>query len=48
MKIINFAAGQAALNAFLVYGAVILSFLGGIRWGDASSSKFEADKALLI
>ena len=25
-----------ALRAFLVYGAVILSFLGGIRWGAAA------------
>lgn len=28
---------QMALDAFLVYGAVILSFLGGIRWGAATS-----------
>jgi hypothetical protein len=26
---------QQALTAFIVYGAVILSFLGGIRWGAA-------------
>ena len=27
---------ELALRAFLVYGAVILSFLGGIRWGAAA------------
>lgn len=27
---------DVALQAFLAYGAVILSFLGGIRWGVAS------------
>lgn len=41
-------ARPAALDAFLVYGAIILSFLGGIRWGAASSAKFNADSALLI
>ena len=29
---------ELALRAFLVYGAVILSFLGGIRWGAAARS----------
>ena len=29
---------QLALDGFLVYGAVILSFLGGIRWGAASTN----------
>jgi hypothetical protein len=27
--------GRDVLGAFVVYGAVILSFLGGIRWGSA-------------
>ena len=29
---------QVAVDGFLVYGAVILSFLGGIRWGAASTN----------
>lgn len=29
---------DVALRAFLAYGAVILSFLGGIRWGAAARS----------
>lgn len=29
-------ASQHALRGFVAYGAVILSFLGGIRWGVAS------------
>lgn len=33
------ALGDLALRAFLVYGAVILSFLGGIRWGAAVRSE---------
>ena len=28
-------AGRDALHGFIAYGAVILSFLGGIRWGSA-------------
>lgn len=28
---------QGALSAFMIYGAVILSFIGGIRWGAAVS-----------
>lgn len=28
-------AGRDALQGFVAYGAVILSFLGGIRWGSA-------------
>jgi hypothetical protein len=39
---------QFAVEAFLVYGAVILSFLGGIRWGAASSGDTDVGKALLI
>ena len=30
--------GQGAQAAFVMYGAVILSFLGGIRWGAAVAS----------
>ena len=29
---------DAALRSFIAYGAIILSFLGGIRWGVASQS----------
>jgi len=40
LAVIHYYGGQqlkvAALQAFLAYGAVILSFLGGIRWGVAS------------
>jgi hypothetical protein len=32
------ALQDLALRAFLAYGAVILSFLGGIRWGAAARS----------
>ena len=31
-------AGRDALSGFVTYGAVILSFLGGIRWGTAAAS----------
>ena len=31
-------AGRDALSGFVTYGAVILSFLGGIRWGAAAAS----------
>ena len=30
--------GRDPLQGFLIYGAVILSFLGGIRWGSVTSS----------
>lgn len=30
--------GQDPLTAFVVYGGIILSFLGGIRWGSAVAS----------
>lgn len=39
---------QIALDAFLVYGAVILSFLGGIRWGAAATAKSDANLALIV
>lgn len=29
---------QLALDGFLIYAAIILSFLGGIRWGAASTA----------
>lgn len=35
--------GEQALRAFLAYGAVILSFLGGIRWGVAT--RFNGSRA---
>ena len=39
---------QVALDAFLVYGAVILSFLGGIRWGAAATAKSDKNHALIV
>jgi len=39
---------RIALDAFLVYGAVILSFLGGIRWGAAATAKSDANHALVV
>jgi hypothetical protein len=30
--------GRDALSGFVAYGAVILSFLGGIRWGAAAAT----------
>ena len=39
---------ERALDGFLIYGAVILSFLGGIRWGAACSSASERAGALAI
>lgn len=41
------AAGKA-LDGFLIYGAVILSFLGGIRWGAAASVAARNGVALAI
>ena len=40
--------GQMALEGFLVYAAVILSFLGGIRWGAASISDQEPGLQLIF
>ena len=39
---------QLALSGFLVYGAVILSFLGGIRWGAASSASSDPARGLVV
>ncbi|MGD9265724.1 MAG: DUF3429 domain-containing protein [Lysobacterales bacterium] len=39
---------QTALDGFLVYGAVILSFLGGIRWGAASSGAGDRGQGLIF
>ena len=36
------------LHAGLAYGAVILSFLGGIRWGEALKGRGERERALLF
>ena len=41
-------AAQRALEGFLIYGAVILSFLGGIRWGAASGAAREHGRTLTI
>jgi len=42
------AAAQRSLEGFLIYGAVILSFLGGIRWGAASGAAHEHGRALAM
>jgi hypothetical protein len=39
---------QLALDGFLIYGAVILSFLGGIRWGAASTDVGDPGRGLLL
>jgi len=39
---------QMALDGFLIYGAVILSFLGGIRWGAASSASSKPARGLIV
>lgn len=39
---------QMALDGFLVYSAVILSFLGGVRWGAASSASIVPTRALVF
>lgn len=39
---------QMALDGFLIYAAVILSFLGGIRWGAASSSEQDRGGQLIF
>ena len=38
----------SALDGFLIYGAVILSFLGGIRWGAASGAAHEHAYGLVL
>lgn len=37
-----------ALDGFLVYGAVILSFLGGIRWGAAATASAGTVRGLVF
>jgi len=44
----NNGSRQTALEGFLIYGAVILSFLGGIRWGAASSSRHDPGRGLIV
>lgn len=39
---------KMALDAFLIYGAVILSFLGGIRWGAATTANSDRTHALIL
>lgn len=39
---------QSSLRGFLAYGAIILSFLGGIRWGVATRFDRLQSSALLI
>ena len=39
---------KMALDAFLIYGAVILSFLGGIRWGAATTADSDINHALIV
>lgn len=39
---------RTALEDFLIYGAVILSFLGGIRWGTAAAFASRPGPALLF
>jgi hypothetical protein len=39
---------QLALDGFLIYAAVILSFLGGIRWGAASSYGQDPGRGLVF
>ena len=39
---------QAALASLLIYGAVILSFLGGIRWGIEIGRRPDAPNALVL
>jgi hypothetical protein len=42
------AAAPGSLDGFLIYGAVILSFLGGIRWGAASGVAHEHARGLVV
>jgi hypothetical protein len=42
------AARRSALEDFLTYGAIILSFLGGIRWGAAASFASKPAPSLLF
>ena len=39
---------QVALEGFLIYSAVILSFLGGIRWGAASAGSTDPARGLIV
>jgi hypothetical protein len=39
---------ELALRAFLFYSAVILSFLGGIRWGAAARQGSAGDSAYVV
>jgi hypothetical protein len=39
---------EIALTAFLFYSAVILSFLGGIRWGAAARQGSAGDSAYVV
>lgn len=44
----SFGMRQAALDGFLIYSAVILSFLGGIRWGAAASASTASGRGLVV
>ena len=44
----NAAMRQVALDGFLIYSGVILSFLGGIRWGAASSASSDPARGLVV
>ena len=37
--------GELALDALLTYGAVILSFMGGVRWGAAIADRVDTHRA---
>lgn len=39
---------EVALDGFLIYAAVILSFVGGIRWGAASTAATDPRRALIF
>lgn len=39
---------QLALDGFLIYAAIILSFLGGIRWGAASTAGPDPGRGLIF
>jgi len=39
---------QLVLDGFLIYSAVILSFLGGIRWGAAASASSNSTRGLAV
>jgi len=51
LLLIAFAGPEPArlgMQAFVVYGAVILSFLGGIRWGAATTTTTNLGRALAV